>query len=148
MREGWLTAKYFAQDTKQTVVIYSQTPSYILISLFLSRISIERESHSHTQFSFMSFSGCLALSSSQSFTYRTHYLPLSHSPAAPTPYVTCMSPQTISLTIIHRKLKLLLLFLPTSPLILFALASAYVPLCSFLSHIICPFFSLPISLAQ
>ena len=40
----------------------------------------------------MSFSGCLVMSPSQSFTQQANYLSLSRSPAAPTHSVTRMSP--------------------------------------------------------
>lgn len=69
---GWQDTKYFLQDTKQTVIVLTSTPC-LVISLFLSRIGIERDLHSPL-FSFMFFSlslpGCLVPSPIQSFTHQ------------------------------------------------------------------------------
>lgn len=113
--------------TRNRLPSHSQTPPCLVISLFLSCICI-------LLFSFMyvslSLSGCLVLSPSQSFSHQ-HTISPSHtrSPAAPTHSVTLMSLQTISLTIMLRKLELILSFLLSSPYSCFflALPSACVP---------------------
>lgn len=114
---------------------YTHKPS-LVISLFLSGFTIERE-NSSLLFSFMAFSGCLLLSPHESFTHQTHYLCLSHSLTAPTHSATLMSPQTITLAIRLKKLEVTLLRLLSTPYSFFLTLSLCSFLYSFILHLIC-----------
>lgn len=134
-RAGWLTAQYFAQDTKQTGVLRSQTlPRY--------HITVEREIHS-PQFIFTSFSGCLVMSPSQSFTQQAHYLSLSRSPAAPTHSVTCKSPHDYLAHHHAQEIGTHYFSFSFSPSL-----SLCSPSCPFISHLICRFLCLSAQLGD
>ncbi len=59
MRAGWLTAKYLSQDTKQTVVLLTNTPP-ALLSLCFSLASVLRKTAT-LFYSLLCLSRCLSL---------------------------------------------------------------------------------------
>lgn len=142
VRAGRPTAQYFPWDTKQTVVLYSQTPPRYLFVPVSHRYSERKQLFSIL---FYVFLWCPVLYCGQSFTHQT--LSLSHSPAAPIHSATLMSLQTISLTITLKELELTLFFLLCSPL--FLLPCPQLAFLSLLLHFT-PYlpFPLSISLAQ
>lgn len=150
VRAGWLTAKYFPQDTKQTVVLVTNPPPRLVISLFLSRIGIKRDHHL-LLFSFMSFSlslsGCLVLSPSQSFTRQLTISPSrSHQQHQLILSLSCH--RRLSHSPSHSRNWNSLCYYCSPPPVLFAPPSAWAP---FLALSLTPYLPFPlfsISLAQ